>query len=163
MISDTHLAGDPLPGEVIEALSGSDMILHAGDIVEMSVLEQLSAIAETVAVRGNMDYGETARVLPERRIVQAAGVELGLVHGWGSPAGIVDRLSGVFEEVDGVVFGHTHDPVVEWRGGVLFFNPGSPTDRRFAKRHTVGLLEVTDKIVPRVVEITGHWCREEPR
>lgn len=157
VVSDTHLAGKPVPGYVMEALRGCDLILHAGDILEMAVLEQLSAVAETLAVRGNMDSVEVAGGLPARRVVQVEGFRIGLTHGHGAPDGIIKRVSGEFEDVDCIVFGHTHQPLYGVRGGILYFNPGSPTDRVFASGNTVGFLEVTDIITPRIEEVA--WPR----
>jgi len=153
ILSDTHLLDRPVPGHVIEALGGADMILHAGDILDMSVIEQLSGIAETYAVRGNMDHGDAARLLPESRVLEVGGFRIGLTHGHGPPHGMPGKVRGMFDEVDCVVFGHTHQPLIEKSGGVLFFNPGSPTDRMFAKASTVGLLEVTDRLRPRIVHL----------
>ncbi len=156
-ISDTHLENRPLPQGVLDAFRGVDLILHAGDILDMGVLGQLELIAETVAVKGNMDRGETAATLPARRIVEAGRFRIGLTHGHGSPSGITRRVARVFEgdNCDCIVFGHTHNALVKEREGTLFFNPGSPTDRMFARRNTVGLLEVTDTIEPRIVEVRG--------
>jgi putative phosphoesterase len=154
-ISDTHLIGRPLPDSVAGAFDGVDLILHAGDILEIAVLEQLSLIAETVAVKGNMDHGEAARTLPEKRVVEAGSFRIGLTHGYGPPSGITWKVAAMFEGegCDCIVFGHTHNALIKERDGVIFFNPGSPTDRMFAKRNTVGLLEVTDKIEPRIIEV----------
>jgi len=154
-ISDTHLMGRPLPDSVTAAFDGVDLILHAGDILEMAVVEQLSAIAETLAVKGNMDHGEVARTLPEKRVVEAGPFKIGLTHGHGPPSGITWKVARMFEGegCECIVFGHTHNSLIKERNGVLFFNPGSPTDRMFARKHTVGLLEVTDKIEPRIIEV----------
>jgi uncharacterized protein len=154
-ISDTHLMGRPVPDPVIEALEGVDLILHAGDILELAVLEQLSAIAETQAVKGNMDHGEVASVLPDRRVIKAGKFKIGLTHGHGPPSGITWKVARVFEGegCDCIVFGHTHNSLIKERNGVLFFNPGSPTDRMFARRNTVGVLEVTDKIEPFIIDV----------
>jgi putative phosphoesterase len=154
-ISDTHLLGRPLPDYVLGAFEGVDLILHAGDILEMAVLEQLAAIAETVAVKGNMDHGEVARTLPAKRLVEAGPFKIGLTHGHGPPSGITWKVASLFEGegCDCIVFGHTHNALIKERGGVLFFNPGSPTDRMFARKNTVGLLQVTDKIEPRIIEV----------
>lgn len=152
-ISDTHLMGRPLPEKVLDALAGVDMILHAGDILEMAVVEQLSTIAETLAVRGNMDHGQVASALPDRRVIEAEGFRIGLTHGSGPPSGITWKVARVFEGegCDCIVFGHTHNSLIKERNGILFFNPGSPTDRMFARHNSVGVLEVTDKIEPRVI------------
>jgi len=153
VISDTHLRGKPVPEGILEVLSGSDIILHAGDILELAVLDELSRVATTVAVRGNMDHGETERALPEKRVLELSGFKIGLTHGYGAPSGITWKVRSMFDSVDCVVFGHTHHPLVKERGGTLFFNPGSPTDRMFASRNTVGFLELTDKIEPRIVDV----------
>lgn len=153
VISDTHLAGRPVPDRVMDALRGADLILHAGDILEMAVIEQLSGIAETTAVRGNMDHGEAARLLPAKRVIEVGGFKIGLTHGHGPPSRITWKVAGEFGKVDCVVFGHTHSPLIKERDGVLFFNPGSPTDKMFATRSTVGMLEVTDIIMPRIIDL----------
>jgi uncharacterized protein len=153
VVSDTHLLGQPVPDCVMDALEGSDLILHAGDILEMAVLERLSHIAETVAVKGNMDHGEVASRLPARRVIEVGGFKIGLTHGYGPPSNITWKVGAMFDDVDCVVFGHTHEPLIKRRKGVLYFNPGSPTDRMFAARHTVGFLEVTEEIAPRILDL----------
>jgi putative phosphoesterase len=155
VVSDTHLSGKPVPESLKEALSGVDIILHAGDIVEMDVLDELSEIAGTYAVRGNMDRGEAARLLPESRLLDLEGFKVGLTHGSGPPSGIIERVRRAFDRVDCVVFGHTHQPVILRKDGVLFFNPGSPTDRKFTETNAVGFLELTDRIEPRILYLDG--------
>ena len=156
VVSDTHLLGSTIPEHIIEALRGSDLILHAGDILDMAVVEQLSAVAEVRAVKGNMDRGEVAMGLPERRVIEVEGFKIGLTHGHGAPAGMTYRVREEFGDVDCIVFGHTHQPLSGVRDGILFFNPGSPTDRMFATRNTVGFLEVADIISPRIVDVAEH-------
>lgn len=161
-VSDTHLAaGKPVPARVIEALRGADAILHAGDILDVSVLEQLSEVAETIAVRGNMDRGPTAASLPEKRVLEKGGFRIGLIHGWGSPVGLASRVAASFEgdACDCIVFGHSHRPMNEMRGGVLMFNPGSPTDRMFARGNSVGMLELTDVIRGMIVDLPDRDAR----
>lgn len=156
-ISDTHIKGRPVPQRVLDAFEGVDLILHAGDILEMEVIEQLSRVAETLAVSGNMDHGEVRRLLPEKRVVEAGAFKIGLTHGHGPPAGITWKVAAMFESegCDCIVFGHTHNPLIKERAGTLFFNPGSPTDKMFARRNTVGLLEVDDRISPHIIELKG--------
>lgn len=153
VVADTHLYGTPVPEHVMDALEGSDLILHAGDILEMAVLEQLSTVAETIAVRGNMDHGDVSRLLPARRVLDVMGFRIGLTHGHGPPSRITWKVAAEFGRVDCIVFGHTHEPLVKERDGVLFFNPGSPTDRMFAKRSTIGFLDLGEKIAPRIVDL----------
>lgn len=153
VVSDTHLLGKPVPEHVMGAIEGADLILHAGDILEMAVIEQLSEVAQTIAVKGNMDQGDAARVLPAKRVLEIESFKIGLTHGYGPPSRITWKVGALFTGVDCVVFGHTHSPLIKERNGVLFFNPGSPTDRMFAKRNTVGFLDITDRIEPRIVDV----------
>ncbi len=152
-VSDTHIFQRPMPGRILDALRGVDLILHAGDILEPAVLESLSTIAETVAVAGNMDHGELKQRLPVKLVVEAAGRRIGLTHGSGGPEGITQRVRKLFEgeTVDAIVFGHTHEPYNREESGIYFFNPGSPTDKIFARINTVGVLEVGETINGRIV------------
>jgi hypothetical protein len=153
VLADTHLSGRLVPDYVITALGRVDLIIHAGDVLEMAIIEQLSEVAETVAVWGNMDHGDVTRSLPARRVVEVGGFKIGLTHGKGAPSGIVERVASEFEDVDCIVFGHTHSALIQELGGVLFFNPGSPTDRVFAQINTLGILEIADRIMPQILEI----------
>lgn len=155
VLSDTHVKDGALPGWLTDRLDGVDMILHAGDILEMSVIEQLSGIAETFAVHGNMDRGDTAESLPDKRIVEAGRFRIGLTHGAGAPWGMAKKVLLKFagDEVDCVVFGHTHRPCVETAQGVLLFNPGSALDTRFSSRRTMGMLAVNDKLEGQIIDL----------
>lgn len=155
VLSDTHLAGRGLPAEVMDALRGVDMILHAGDLVDLEVVDQLSELAPTLAVKGNMDHGRAARVLPVSRLVEVESFKIGLTHGYGPPWGMPRKVRAVFSgsEVDCIIFGHTHQALVEESGGILYFNPGSPTDRRFARERTLGRLKVDDRLAPEVIRL----------
>jgi uncharacterized protein len=151
VLSDTHLMGRPVPERVLRALDGVDMILHAGDILEMAILDELESIAPTVAVAGNMDGGELREVLPDKRVIEAGGYRIGLIHGWGAPDNMTSRLRREFEDVDIVVFGHTHEACNREEDGVYFFNPGSPTDKIFASFRSLGILELGECIRGRIV------------
>lgn len=151
VISDTHLYRKPLPAQALRALRGADLILHAGDILEMAVLEELEGIAPVVAVAGNMDLGDVTEALPGKSVVEVAGRRIGLIHGSGAPQQITARLRGEFEEVDAIVFGHTHQAYNRAEEGILFFNPGSPTDKVFAPYRSVGILEVGEELEGRIV------------
>jgi putative phosphoesterase len=144
VLSDTHVrAGSDrrLPESVYDALAGSDLILHAGDVVSQQLIDELQRFAPVHAVLGNNDFG-LAGVLPETRVVDVAGVRVGMVHDSGARAGRAQRLRRRFPEADVVVFGHSHLPVNETGvDGQLLFNPGSPTERRMAPTRTFGVLE----------------------
>lgn len=129
VISDTHATSfAEVPSQILHALAGVDLIIHAGDFVARDVLEGLKQLGELKAVRGNMDSGELKRILPEKEIVVVEGKRVGIIHGWGAPNGIDERVGGMFEDVDIIIYGHSHHPQNELKRGVLFFNPGRARD-----------------------------------
>ena len=105
------------------------------------MLEDLQARAPVAAVHGNVDEPPLRRTLPERLVVEADGVRIGLVHDPGNRAGRHARLRGWFPGCDVVAYGHTHSPEIERSEGVWIVNPGSPTERRRAQAHTMIVLE----------------------
>jgi putative phosphoesterase len=144
VISDTHLPRGKrrLP---VERLAGTDAILHAGDLMELAVLQELQALGPPVyAVRGNVDSHELIARLPLMRTVQFEGVGIGLVHDAGPSKGRLERMRRRFPDARAVVFGHSHIPLHERAEGFEIFNPGSPTERRRQPRHTMGLAHIED-------------------
>jgi uncharacterized protein len=144
IISDTHLPRGTrsLPAECVRQLGDADLILHAGDFIEASVLTQLEGFGPPVcAVRGNVDAADLQARLPRTRIVEAAGARIAMVHDAGPAVGRAVRMRRRFPDADAVVFGHSHIPLHEtdFDAGFQIFNPGSPTDRRRQPRHTMGL------------------------
>ena len=123
VIADTHGLLRP---EAIEALEGCDLIVHAGDVGDEAILDVLDEIAPVTAVRGNMDRGELGRRLPLTEVVSAGDATLYLIH-------IVEELDldPVAAGFDAVIYGHTHEPALDRRDGVLWLNPGSAGPRRF--------------------------------
>jgi putative phosphoesterase len=145
IISDTHLprGGRTLPAACVERLRAADAILHAGDFIEAEVLHALEALGPPVhAVHGNVDGPELQLLLPRVRTVEAAGARIAMIHDAGPAAGRLERLRRTFPDAHAVVFGHSHQPLLETDGGFAIFNPGSPTDRRRAPRHTMGLATI---------------------
>lgn len=144
VLSDTHLrVGRSLPRFVQEHLTQIDLILHAGDLTHMEVLEELACFAPVRAVRGNCDGWDVS--LPDRDIIECEGWKIGLVHGnAGKGNSTPDRAYAEFKDtpVDVIVFGHSHTPFLEWRKGILLFNPGSPTDKRREPQYSFGLLDL---------------------
>jgi putative phosphoesterase len=112
--------------------------------VGTGVLEGLAALTPVEAVRGNMDEPALQAALPERRVVEVEDVRIGLVHIPGPSAGREERLVSWFPGCDAVVYGHTHVPQLERHRGVWIVNPGSPTERRRAPRHSMALLDLRD-------------------
>jgi uncharacterized protein len=116
--------------------------MHAGDVVAAEVLRELEAYAPVEAVFGNMDEPALKEELPERRVVEVEGIRIGMVHIPGARAGREERLLGWFPGCGAVVYGHTHVPQLEQHRGVWILNPGSPTERRRARRHSMLVLSV---------------------
>lgn len=116
------------------------MILHVGDLTTAAFLSELRSFAPVEAVHGNMDEPVLRAQLPERRIVQAEGLRIGLLHDAGGVAGRHERLRTAFPECDAIAYGHSHVPEVTQAGSVWILNPGSPTERRRAPDHTMIVL-----------------------
>ncbi|MCU4185101.1 metallophosphatase family protein [Acidiferrimicrobium sp. IK] len=162
VVADTHLetsragsararsrVGNPvrgrgLPDAARRRLAAADAILHAGDLLDEGVLEELAAIAPTWAVLGNNDR-TLIGVLPATRIVELGGVSIGMIHDSGPSRGRAARLRRRFPTSDVVVFGHSHAPCDEVGvDGQRLFNPGSATQRRAQPHHTLGELDLRD-------------------
>ena len=134
VISDTHGLLRP---EAVEALRGSERIIHAGDVGDPEILEQLSLIAPVTAVRGNVDKGSWARKLQETEVLQVDGVSIYVLHNV-NELDLKPQAAGF----SAVIYGHSHVPKQEMRNGVLYFNPGSAGPRRFNLPVSVGRLRV---------------------
>jgi putative phosphoesterase len=145
IVSDTHMPRGEraLPFACVERLRAADLILHAGDFVELPVLRELESYGSVSAVHGNVDTSQVRELLPEARVVEAAGARIAMVHDSGSADGRLARLRERFPRADAVVFGHSHLPLHERADdGFQIFNPGSPTERRRAPTHTMGMAHV---------------------
>jgi putative phosphoesterase len=127
-------------------------VLHAGDVVIPQLEEYLYPLP-WYSVRGNMD--QTLVTVPISRIVELAGKRLGMIHGWGAAEGIEQRVLTSFagHRLDVLIFGHSHQPLCRKVGSVLLFNPGSATDRRRAKHHTVGILTINNHVSGEIIPI----------
>jgi putative phosphoesterase len=149
LVSDTHLGAaqaDRLVRRIPGALATADVIMHAGDIIDESLLSTLADFAEVHAVRGNNDVGSD---LPEQAMVSIAGCDIAMVHDSGPATGRGARLHRWFPTADAVVFGHSHIP---WRttdvnatGHVQHqVNPGSAMQRRRQPHCTIGWIDIDD-------------------
>ena len=187
LVSDTHAAGSGrnLPEKLLRSLDGVDLILHAGDLECLGVLDSLETVAPVLAVRGYEDPTEPGdRLAHTTRVVDVEGATIGLVHDiqWPGPR-IVPNLDNTLEPgldfpsgsprdllakkfgrpVDAVVFGDTHEEMVATYDGVLLVNPGSPTYP--GRRHsagalgTIGLMEVTEGVVTARLVNLETWGR----
>jgi putative phosphoesterase len=163
VLSDTH-AGcgqtDLIAQSLKEELKAAEHILHAGDLGCMDMLLALERFAPVTAVAGNMDGFDVHERCPEQTVVELAGARIGLIHGWGAPQDLSRKVFERFTGNDGhcsldvIVFGHSHQPSIEKRAGVLMVNPGSPTDRRFAPYRSMARLLIGDELHAEIVRLS---------
>ena len=147
VISDTHLprGNRRLPDECVRRIAGADLLLHAGDFSTVAVLRALESIGPPLAgVHGNVDSADVGELLPAERVVEAGGARIAMLHDAGARSGRLARMRERFGgRAQALVFGHSHMPLHERAGdGFQIFNPGSPTERRRAPRHTMGMARV---------------------
>jgi putative phosphoesterase len=154
VLSDTHLKEptSEFRGMIETHFRGVDKILHAGDFVDWKIAEYLSSQKELIAVCGNMDSYDIRKAFAQKTIIVIDAFKIGLTHGGGAPFGIESRVREEFDDVDVIVYGHTHTPANHWVKKILFFNPGSPT-RSFIQQGTLGILHVEEKIEGEIIKI----------
>jgi putative phosphoesterase len=156
VVSDTHLPRGrrQLPPRLVEECAAADLILHAGDFSALSVLVELELLGPVQAVLGNCDDDALAARLPIERVVEAAGVRIGMVHDSGAAAGRAGRMRMRFPACDAVVFGHSHLPLIEQHGDLLLVNPGSALERRRAPVCTMAVLDVaSDRLTATLIDL----------
>ena len=148
VISDTHGLLRP---QALDALRGSDLIIHAGDVGRPELLEPLRALAPLHVVRGNVDHGPWAAALPPTSRVDVGGRSFHVLHNIAE----LD-LDPATEAVAAVVYGHSHQPSIETRDGVLWLNPGSAGPRRFSLPITVARVRVAGgELHPEIVTLAA--------
>ena len=154
VLSDTHLnvPSDKLIKIIDMYFKDTDMILHAGDIVGEEVLNAFSG-RDLRAVMENMDSAAIKKILPRKQVIKIGKFKIGLTHGAGSPTFTEMDLMGEFEDVDCIVYGHTHSPANHLVDGILFFNPGALAGRRNANGGSIGILEIDDKVRGRIIRL----------
>ena len=147
VLSDTHVTSPAeIPEQILTALAKVDLIVHTGDFVAKGVLDGLNQLGEVKAVRGNMDSEELKRLLPEKDLLSIEGKRIGVIHGWGAPFGIEDRVREMFEDVDIIIFGHSHHSKNEVKKDILFFNPGRARD-------SFGILTIGEKVKGEIIKL----------
>lgn len=146
VISDTHGLLRP---EARRALRGSEIIMHAGDVGGWEILRDLRQIAPVVAVRGNVDTADWAKWLHQTEVSECAEQSLYLLHNI-AELDLNPKAAGLAA----VIYGHSHRPTIEWKDGVLFFNPGSAGPRRFLLPVTIGKIEIVNgELRPEIVTL----------
>lgn len=154
IVADTHSL--EVPRQILEDFKRTDLIIHAGDFCTKQDWEVFSRIKDVKAVYGNMDGEDLRRILPRRQIFKAEDATIGLFHGEGPAEGLLDLLRKEFknDKLDAVIFGHSHQPFNRNIDGVLYFNPGSPTDLVFAPFRSYGIWEIKGgKISAEIVKL----------
>ncbi len=154
VLSDTHLTEPHAEFKKVVELYFKDVdkIFHTGDFVDWSVVEYLSSLKELIAVCGNMDPFPIRKAFPAKQVIELEGFRIGLIHGGGAPFGIESRIRDEFDEVDAIIYGHTHTPAHHQVKNIFFFNPGSPT-RSFWHAATIGILTIGEKIEGEIITI----------
>ncbi|MCX8207406.1 MAG: metallophosphoesterase [Methanothrix sp.] len=157
LISDTHL--DRIPKDLLEILTGYDMILHAGDLISMDVYTDLKTLGELHAVAGNSDHPDVRRALPERLKIDVEGLRVGIIH---RPAHSPDSpgvaLMAREMDVDLLVFGHFHKPIFERDGSRMMVCPGSPTSPRLSPPSAAELIIAEGRASLRIVPVGRPVC-----
>ncbi|MFB5661093.1 metallophosphoesterase family protein [Alteribacillus sp. HJP-4] len=149
VISDTHIPGKAkkLPERLLRELSEVDLIVHAGDWQTYSVYEEISEYGPVEGVYGNVDDKEIIQRFPEKKIIEAEGWKIGITHGHGERKTTEKRAADAFEmPIDCIIFGHSHIPMLRYKGKTLLFNPGSVTDKRKLPYYSFGIMEVTKQL-----------------
>ena len=155
VISDTHLSKPtPMLWRINKDIFADvSMVLHAGDLTRLAILEPFSD-KTVVAVAGNMDRHDVTEKLPKMKIVDIDGYRIGLIHGWGSPKGLEDRIMHSFNNVQAIVYGHTHRAANHYKNGVLMFNPGAFSGTfLLGKKRSVGILTIKDGIQGTIINL----------
>lgn len=158
LISDTHVPNRAprIPQRVFEIFQNIDFIIHAGDLVELSVIEELEQAAPVLAVKGNMDSSEVGDFLPIINSLKVFDWKIGVMHDPDVLSG-TDKMLYLAKEnnFNALIYGHTHSPRIKWEGDILLVNPGSPTDpASFLSKPSVGLLQITKSaITPQIINL----------
>lgn len=146
IVSDTHIPSraKSLPGILTKECADADLIIHAGDWQTLDVFFELSAYAETVGVTGNVDPWEILDRFGRKKILTVDSLKIGVVHGDGAGKTTEQRALQAFadDDVDLIVFGHSHIPIKKEIDGRVLFNPGSPTDKRRQAQYSFGILKI---------------------
>jgi putative phosphoesterase len=159
LISDTHVPARArcIPKMVFKIFENVDFIVHAGDLVELAVIDELEQLAPVLAVHGNMDGPEVSGALPKLNSLKIIDWKIGVMHDPSTLFGM-GKMREIAKQNDFNVFvyGHTHNSSIKWEGKTLYINPGSPTNpmSSFINKPSVALLKVTkEAIIPEIVHI----------
>ncbi|MBR7553480.1 metallophosphoesterase family protein [Allobacillus sp. GCM10007491] len=152
VIGDTHMPkkAEGLPKRLVSKLNQADLIIHTGDWSSLDVYEELSRFAEVKGVRGNVDDAEIVERFPQKLLLTVKGFRIGVIHGDGTTGTTEKRALNAFkdDDVDVVLFGHSHIPYLRYHQKTLLINPGSPTDKRRVPVNSFVVLTIEETIEP---------------
>lgn len=150
VIADTHMPkkGKQLPSRLIQELDTTDLIIHAGDWSSMSVYHELYEFAPVTGVYGNVDHEDVKEHFPLSELLEISGHKIGITHGHGEKKTTEKRALEMFadNEVDVIIFGHSHIPMQRYSKRTLLLNPGSPTDKRWLPYYSFAILEIGEDL-----------------
>ena len=155
VVSDTHIPtiAEKIPPIIEKEAKNSDLCIHGGDWITYSIFTSINSLIKTYGVCGNMDDISIKEKLPSKQIINLEKITIGLTHGKGNPAKLLEYLdkefSKDFKNIDIFVFGHSHLPLDKEINGKIYFNPGSITDTVFAPYRSYGILEINGKNIKR--------------
>jgi len=158
LISDTHVPKRALciPKKVFEVFANVDFVIHAGDLVELTVIDELEQAAPVLAVHGNMDSFEVSNALPKINSLKVFDWKIGVIHDADS-FNEQAKMQGIVKEngFNVLIYGHTHVSKIKWEGKTLYINPGSPTDpASILNKPSVALLKITKEVItPQIINI----------
>lgn len=157
--ADTHLPkkGKQLPIRLVQELETTDLIIHAGDWSSMDVYHELSEYAPVKGVYGNIDNTDIKEYFPYKELLEISGYKIGITHGHGEKKTTEKRALEAFsdDEVDVIIFGHSHIPLLRYFKKTLLVNPGSPTDKRWLPNYSFAILEVDEELRTEMVFFKG--------
>lgn len=158
VLSDTHIPerGGELAQKLYDDVATADLVLHAGDITSVDFFKKLQKKCHQLkAVQGNMDEPQLKKSLHRKEIIKIDALRIGLIHGWGGPRGLEERVLDEFvkEKPDIIVFGHSHQPLHVVKNGIILFNPGSPTDKVFSAVNSYGIITINDTLNAEIIKL----------
>ncbi len=157
VISDTHIPRrkKEIPSLILKEIEKSDLVIHAGDFTNLETVKLLESLNRFYGVAGNMDEKEVWEYLPEKRIIEIENKRIGIIHGFGPPIGIEGKILKKFEgeNLDIIVYGHTHRASIKNYKNVLLLNPGSAGDKIFSFKRTYMILEICKEVNVKIFEI----------
>jgi len=157
VLSDTHLRSpDGIPRRALRDMDAADRVIHCGDFRHEAILEHLRSRFPLEAVHGNRDEPGIRRQLPARKVLDLAGVRVGITHGWGSPFGLARRVKALFRDASIVLFGHSHIACHKILDGTVLFNPGTVSALPLNFRRTYGRIHLDgERVRCEIVPVDG--------